>query len=100
MNHLCILILSEPFLYFICDIYKQCSYNVSEPCNISHLNLSILIFFQNIVAKFDIGNNRFVTVNEFKGQCYVHLREYQMDNVTKKTVSYGKGMRIDPIEIR
>ena len=52
--------------------------------------------FQNIVAKFDIGNNRFVTVNEFEGQVYVHLREYQMDNVTKKLYPTVKGCALTP----
>ena len=54
------------------------------------------LYFQNILAKFNIGNKRFVIVNEFKGQLYVHLREYQLDNVTNKLYPTVKGCALTP----
>ena len=47
--------------------------------------------FQNIVAKFDIGNNRFISVEELKGQIYVRILQFEENPVSKKLYPTQKG---------
>ena len=55
-----------------------------------------VFLFQIELAKYELGNNRFLTVNEFKSEIYVHIRQYKTDIVTKKLYPTQKGCALTP----
>ena len=58
---------------------------------------TICVFFQNIIAKYDLGNLRFLSVEEFKGQIYVHIRQFEENPVSTKLYPTQKGCAVTPI---
>ena len=44
---------------------------------------------------WDLGNNKWVKVGEFKGQTYIDIREYYVDKETKEAKPGKKGISLD-----
>ena len=55
-----------------------------------------VFLFQIELAKFELGNNRFITVSEYKSEIYVHIRQYEEDIVSKKLYPTQKGCALTP----
>ena len=48
----------------------------------------------------DLGNNRFVTSNDFKGKKYIHIREYYRPNEGGKLLPTKKGISFTPDQLK
>lgn len=48
--------------------------------------------------RFELGNNRFVSVSEFRGRKYVDIREYYVDKKTAELKPSRKGIALKPEE--